>query len=142
MKFGLVPLFFPRSERVAGSIRVFDDGSGIRGRSPMLLWDVAFLSVSASELRSWHRYPPSPCRLWSVIWSQFSLLVVFLEVLNIVARLALIDSLLRSHHQHAPRDVTIGASVFSLRKNAYMQTEKLVLVSHLLDVFTFVRRRM
>ena len=26
VKFGLVPLFFPRSEHVAGSIRAFDDG--------------------------------------------------------------------------------------------------------------------
>ena len=69
VKFGLVPLFFPRSEHVAGSIMV---GSGIKGRSSVPFWGAASLSASALELRSWYRYPPSPCRLQSAIWSRFS----------------------------------------------------------------------
>ena len=56
-KFGFDPLFFPCSKHIAESIRVFDDCSGIRGRLSVLLQGAASLSVSASELRSWHRYP-------------------------------------------------------------------------------------
>jgi len=103
---GLTPLSF--------LVRVFDDGSGIRGRSPVLLWGAASLSDSALELQSWHRYPLSSCRLQSTICSRFSLLVVFLGVLSIVAPLALVDCLLRSHHQSMAGDVTMGASAFSL----------------------------
>jgi len=36
-KFEFDPPFFPCSEQVARSIRVFDDDSGIRGRSLVLL---------------------------------------------------------------------------------------------------------
>ena len=43
---GFDPLFFPCSEHVAGSIRAFDADSGISGRSSVLLWGAASLSVS------------------------------------------------------------------------------------------------
>jgi len=52
---------------------------------------------------------------------RFSLLVVFLRVLGIIAYPALVDCLFRSHHQDAAGDEMISASAFSLRKNAFMQ---------------------
>jgi len=81
--------------------------------------------------------PPCPSPLWSYDLSigillrvvsfglpcghNVSLLVIFLRVLSIVARSALVDCLLRRHHQDTTGDVTMGASAISLRKNAYMQ---------------------
>jgi len=127
VKFGFGPPLFSCSNHVARSIRVFDDGSDMRGRLSMLLWGAASLFVSALELRSWHRYPPSPCRLRSAIWSRFFLLVVFLRVLSIVACPALVNCLLRSHHHDVAGDVTIGASAFSLKKNAFMLNQNLYL---------------
>ena len=52
-KFGFDPPFFPCIKHVAGSIKVFDIDSGIRGQSPVLLWGIASLFVFAPELRSW-----------------------------------------------------------------------------------------
>jgi len=72
VKFVLVPLFFPRNEHITESIKVFNDSSGIRGRLFVPLCGASSLSASALELRSWYRYPPSPCRLQSAIWSRFS----------------------------------------------------------------------
>ena len=57
VKFVLAPFFLPHSEHVVGSIRVFDDDSGIRGRSSVPLWGAASMSASALELQSWYRYP-------------------------------------------------------------------------------------
>ena len=117
--------FFPCSKHVVGSRSVFDDGSGTRTQWPVLSWGVASLFVSAPELQSWHRYPSSPCKLWSMIWSWFSLLVVFLRVISIIAHPAIVDCLLKSHHPDTAGDMTMGASAFSLRKNAYMQNHNL-----------------
>jgi len=50
-----------------------------------------------------------------------------LDVLGIVAHPALVDYLIRSHHQDAARDVTMSASAFSLRKNTFMQNQNLYL---------------
>ena len=46
---------------------------------------------------------------------------------SIVTYPTLVDCLLRSYYQDAVGDVTMGASAFSLRKNAYMQNQNLYL---------------
>ena len=112
--------------------KVFDDGSGIRGRSPVLLWGAASLSISAPELRSWHRYPTSPCCLWSVVWSRFSLLVAFLGVFSIIARPALGNCLLRSHHHDMIGDVIISTPTFSFGRTHACKTKTCIYI-------TFVR---
>ena len=58
--------------------------------------------------------------------AQFSLLVASWE-LGIVAHPTLVDYLLRSHHQDATGDATMSTSIFSLRKNIFMQNQNLYL---------------
>jgi len=139
VKFGFDPLFIPCSEHLARSIRVFDVGSGIRGRSPVLLWCVTSLFVSASKLQSWHRYP-SPCRLRSATWSLFYLVVVFLGVLGTVTHPSLVDCSLRSHHRTRWGSDN-GCLCFFAQEERIHAKLKLVLVSHLLDVSILFKRR-
>ena len=49
-KFEFDLFFCPWREHVVGSIRAFDAGSGVIGRSSVLLLGAASLSVSAPEL--------------------------------------------------------------------------------------------
>ena len=49
----------------------------------------------------------------------------FMGVLDIVAHPALVDYLLRSHHQDAAGEVTMSVSAFSLRKKASMLNQNL-----------------
>ena len=65
--------------------------------------------------------------------------MVFLRVLSIVARPILVDCLLRGHHQDTTGDVTMGDSAFFAQIECIHAKSKLVFVSHLLDVSTFLR---
>ena len=124
-KFGFDPIFFSYSEHVAGSIRAFDAGFDIRGWSFVFLLCAASSFISALELQSCHRYLSLPYRLQSATWSRFYLLVVFLRVFGIIAHLALVSCLHKSHHQDKARDATMSISAFSLKKNVFIQNYNL-----------------
>jgi len=135
-KFEFDPLFFSCSKYVAGSIRVFSVVSSIRGQSPVLLWGAASLSFSASELRSWHRYPPLSCRLRSATWLGFSCWWSSWEFsVSSLNRLWWIVCLGVITKTQLGRDN--GSLCFFAQEGRTYAKPKLV--SHFLDVSTFVR---